>query len=76
MSMQCGGERGEGGVVCSAGVERACEAVIDVSREHRAGYNDPRSVEFRAEVPRTGSGKILKRVLREPWWNNHESQVL
>ena len=63
-------------IVCSAGVELRSEAVIEFSREHLAGYKVPRSVEFRAEIPRTGSGKILKRVLREPWWKDHESQVL
>ncbi len=63
-------------IVCSAGVELTSEAVIEFSREHLAGYKVPRSVEFRAEIPRTGSGKILKRVLREPWWKDHESQVL
>jgi acyl-CoA synthetase (AMP-forming)/AMP-acid ligase II len=28
------------------------------------------------DIPRTGSGKILKRVLREPYWKDHNSQVL
>ena len=35
----------------------------------------PRSVSFVAEIPRTGSGKILKRVLREPFWQGRRARV-
>jgi len=42
--------------------------VMTFSREHLAGYKTPRSVAFACELPRTGSGKILKRVLRAPYW--------
>jgi acyl-coenzyme A synthetase/AMP-(fatty) acid ligase len=33
-------------------------------------------VSFADEIPRTGSGKILKRVLRAPYWEGHASEVL
>jgi fatty-acyl-CoA synthase/long-chain acyl-CoA synthetase len=51
------------------------EAVVAFAREHLAGYKIPRSVSFTDEIPRTGSGKILKRVLREPFWRDRESAV-
>jgi fatty-acyl-CoA synthase/long-chain acyl-CoA synthetase len=35
------------------------------AREHVAGYKVPRSVSFVDELPKTGSGKVLKRQLRE-----------
>jgi acyl-CoA synthetase (AMP-forming)/AMP-acid ligase II len=46
---------------------RAIEAseLIDFCRQRIAAYKAPRSVEFLAELPRTGSGKIAKNVLRE-----------
>lgn len=50
--------------------------VVAFAREHLANYKTPRSVEFVDEIPRTGSGKILKRVLREPYWADHQSKVL
>jgi fatty-acyl-CoA synthase len=28
----------------------------------------PRSIDFRAELPRTPAGKLLKRLLREQYW--------
>jgi fatty-acyl-CoA synthase/long-chain acyl-CoA synthetase len=50
-------------------------AVVEYAREHLAGYKIPRSVSFIDEIPRTGSGKILKRVLREPYWADRDTKV-
>ncbi len=63
-------------VVLNPGFGLSPDDVIAFAREHLAGYKIPRSVSFRNELPRTGSGKILKRVLRQPWWRDHESGVL
>jgi acyl-CoA synthetase (AMP-forming)/AMP-acid ligase II len=49
--------------------------VIAFARDHLASYKIPRSVTFLDELPRTGSGKILKRVLREPFWAGKTSRV-
>ena len=49
-----------------AGLDAA--AVQGFAREHLAGYKVPRSMEFVDEIPKTGSGKILKRELRAPFW--------
>jgi acyl-CoA synthetase (AMP-forming)/AMP-acid ligase II len=53
----------------------SAEDVMAFSREHLAGYKTPRSVDFADELPRTGSGKILKRVLRAPYWAATGRQV-
>jgi len=37
-------------------------------RERLAGYKVPRIVAFHADLPREDSGKIFKRKLREPYW--------
>ena len=54
---------------------RRLDDVIDYARAHLAGYKIPRSVDFVDEIPRTGSGKILKRVLREPYWAGRSTRV-
>jgi len=41
------------------------EEIIAWARNKMAAYKYPRIVEFVDELPKTGSGKILKRVLRE-----------
>ena len=40
-----------------------------------AGYKRPRAIEIIDELPRNPSGKVLKRVLREPYWQNRTRGV-
>ncbi len=47
-------------VVTTPGSSLDAEGVMAYAREHLAGYKVPRSVTFLPELPRTGSGKILK----------------
>ncbi|KUI13104.1 long-chain fatty acid--CoA ligase [Mycobacterium sp. GA-1285] len=42
--------------------------LIAYARERLAGFKSPKSVSFAEDLPRTPSGKILKRALREPYW--------
>ena len=49
--------------------------VMSFAREHLAGYKVPRSVSFVDELPKTGSGKVLKRQLREPFWPAPAAQL-
>ena len=62
-------------VVLRPGSSLTAEDVTAFARTHLAGYKVPRSVSFTDELPRTGSGKILKRQLREPYWEGHASRV-
>ncbi len=39
--------------------------LIDLCRENLASYKKPRSVEFVKELPKSNTGKILKRLIRE-----------
>jgi fatty-acyl-CoA synthase len=41
------------------------EEIIDWSREHMAAYKVPRLVEFVDALPKSGSGKVMWRVLQE-----------
>jgi acyl-CoA synthetase (AMP-forming)/AMP-acid ligase II len=40
-----------------------------------ARYKQPREYEVRAELPRTDSGKLLKRVLRDEYWRDRGTAV-
>ncbi|MFR9774320.1 class I adenylate-forming enzyme family protein [Nocardia sp. SC052] len=44
-------------------------------REQLASYKCPRSVEFIQELPRNAMGKILKRQLRQPYWEGQERSI-
>jgi acyl-CoA synthetase (AMP-forming)/AMP-acid ligase II len=41
------------------------EELVAFARERLAGYKLPRSIEFVEDLPRTPSGKVLKRELRD-----------
>ena len=49
--------------------------VKEFAREHLASYKIPRSISWLDELPKTGSGKILKRELRQPFWAGRTSKV-
>ncbi len=44
------------------------EQLMTSCRDRLAGYKRPRSIDFIETLPRTGTGKILKRELRAPYW--------
>jgi long-chain acyl-CoA synthetase len=57
-------------VVPRPGAVQNGERLIDFCRGKIANYKVPKSVQYRAEpLPKTGPGKIAKRVLRDPFWN-------
>jgi acyl-CoA synthetase (AMP-forming)/AMP-acid ligase II len=69
------GEQVHAAVVLAPGTSLSEADVIGYAREHLAAYKCPRSVDFADELPRTGSGKLLKRQLRAPYWAGRAKQV-
>jgi acyl-CoA synthetase (AMP-forming)/AMP-acid ligase II len=61
------GEAVHATVVRAPGSSLTGEEITAFAREHLASYKVPRSVNFVDELPRTGSGKVLKRQLRAPY---------
>jgi fatty-acyl-CoA synthase len=47
--------------------------LIEFCRARLAHYKCPHSVEFRDVLPKTGTGKILKRELRKKYWQGQET---
>jgi acyl-CoA synthetase (AMP-forming)/AMP-acid ligase II len=62
-------------VVRAPGSSLTADEITAFARGHLASYKVPRSVDFTDELPRTGSGKILKRQLRAPFWAGRAAQV-
>ena len=69
------GEVAKALVVLRQGQSATDGEIVDHCRRHLAGFKVPRSVEFLDELPKGGTGKILKRVLREKYWEGRERQV-
>jgi fatty-acyl-CoA synthase/long-chain acyl-CoA synthetase len=62
-------------VVVRPGAELDEQAVTEHARQHLAGYKVPRSISWMDELPKTGSGKLLKRELRAPYWADRATKV-
>jgi fatty-acyl-CoA synthase/long-chain acyl-CoA synthetase len=62
-------------VVARPGRAITQEGLAAFARASLAGYKVPRSMTFADELPKTGSGKILKRALREPFWRGQTKRV-
>jgi acyl-CoA synthetase (AMP-forming)/AMP-acid ligase II len=59
----------------AAGPELAAE-LLAYCRAEVASYKCPRTVDFTARLPRDDNGKLYKRLLRERYWQGHESRVI
>jgi acyl-CoA synthetase (AMP-forming)/AMP-acid ligase II len=57
-------------VVLKKGAKATIEEISEHCREKLASFKRPQYVEFIDELPRTSTGKILKRVLREKYSQN------
>lgn len=51
-------------IVLKEGEECTSKEILGYLKEHLAGYKLPRKIEFMAALPKNGSGKILKRMLK------------
>ncbi len=60
-------------VVMKPGVATTENEVLEFCRGRLTHYKCPRSVEFLDTLPRTGTGKVLKKELRKKYWSGTES---
>jgi long-chain acyl-CoA synthetase len=70
------GEQVHAVVVLRAGAQVSAAELIEFCKTLIAGYKCPRSVDIReSPLPLSGAGKVLKRELRKPFWENRERRV-
>ena len=69
------GESVKAVVVRAAGAELSADDVIAFCRARLAHYQSPTSVDFVEVLPRSATGKVLKRALREPYWLGRERAI-
>ena len=51
------------------------DAIVAWANERLARHQRLSAVEFKADFPRNALGKVLKRILREPYWAGHDRNV-
>ncbi|MCC6788471.1 MAG: fatty acid--CoA ligase [Hyphomonadaceae bacterium] len=62
-------------VVLKPGAAADAQAILDYTRARIAGYKMPKSIDFVAALPRSATGKVLKKELREPYWAGKDRRV-
>lgn len=62
-------------VVTVKGASPDEQSLIDFARTRIAPYKCPKSVDFIEALPRNPSGKVLRRQLREPYWQGKDKAV-
>jgi len=62
------GERVHAAVQLRANHTLTADELRDFARTHLADYKVPREVSFPADFPRDAAGKLIKRLLRDPYW--------
>jgi long-chain acyl-CoA synthetase len=70
------GELVAAAILLRPGTDLSAEKVQQYCKTRIASYKVPRHIEFMTEeLPKSGSGKILKRVLREKYWAGQSRRV-
>jgi len=62
-------------VVRKPDVQVTEEEIVTFARQRLAGFKTPKTVGWVDSLPRNPSGKILKKILREPYWVGHTRRV-
>ncbi|OPY75634.1 MAG: Long-chain-fatty-acid--CoA ligase [Syntrophorhabdus sp. PtaU1.Bin050] len=69
-----------GEAVCAAivpknGQKLSQEEIIDFCASRLSSYKKPKVVEFRDELPKNASGKVMKKLLKDPYWAGRTKRV-
>jgi len=63
-------------VVAREGIDLTDTELVEHCRSLIAGFKVPRRIEVIADpLPKSAAGKILKREIREPFWEGHDARV-
>jgi long-chain acyl-CoA synthetase len=62
-------------VVLEPGAKASAEEIIDHCGRNMAGYKKPKSVEFVDALPVSGYGKVMRREIREKYWQGYEGRI-
>jgi len=69
------GEAVKAAVSLRQGMSATEEEIIEHCKKHLASYKKPKSVDFMKDLPKSLYGKILRRNLKEPYWQGRERMI-
>ncbi len=62
-------------VVLKPGATLSEAEVIEHCGRELAGFKKPRGVDFVSELPKNPNGKVVRRLVREPYWQHSERRI-
>lgn len=62
-------------VVLRPGKTASEEELIEFCKGRLASYKKPTSVEFVESLPKSAVGKVVRRLLRDPYWEGKERKI-
>jgi len=69
------GESIAAAIALKPGYTLKAEAIIERLKKELANYKIPRTIAFHASLPREDTGKIFKRLLKEPYWQGMDRRI-
>jgi len=69
------GEVAKAIVVARPGKTVSGDELVQYARQRLAHFKCPTSVDFVETLPRNAAGKVLKKQLREPYWQGHARRI-
>ena len=69
------GEAVKGLVIKKRGAEVSEEELISFCKSRVASYKKPKSIEFMNAFPKSAAGKVLKRELRQKYWEGRDRKI-
>ena len=69
------GEAINASVVLRSGYEATADELLAFVKTQLARFKVPKAIHIVDELPKTAVGKILRRVLREPYWKDQQSGI-
>ncbi|WP_322981415.1 long-chain-fatty-acid--CoA ligase [Pseudomonas sp. C11] len=69
------GEAVKAVVVVKQGAQVTADELIAFAKGKVAGFKVPKSVDFADNLPRNTTGKVLRRLVREPYWKSQGRDV-
>jgi long-chain acyl-CoA synthetase len=70
------GESVKAVVLLKDGASATQEEIVEFTKGKLAGYKRPRTVDFVTELPMTPTGKILRRLVKEKYWQGKDNRII
>jgi len=62
-------------IVLKLGHKPIEQEIIDFCSKHLAGFKRPKVIEFVNDLPKTASGKVIKKILRDKHWKDKKEKI-